>query len=150
MGDAEHSYPYLNGSWSVQLGGEGCECIPSMPFDGILVASRMMVAKEACTAPEVKKILIDTPGIPVESEKLWEVSYDGSTDCGGIITVRSELGEPIHKVATRGMRLWREFDTRFFNIPRNDRPAIIEAAKDEIIRRCNADFQKLYFVLLYF
>merc|ERR1712166_1025597 len=116
-----------------------------MPFDAILVASRMMVAKEACTAPEVKQILINTPGIPIESEKIWEKSYDGTTDCGGIITVRSELGEPIHKVATRGMRLWREFDRRFFAIPRNDRPAVIFAAKDEIIQRVNADFQKLYF-----
>ena len=78
-------------------------------------------------------------------EKIWEKSYDGTTDCGGIITVRSELGEPIHKVATRGMRLWREFDRRFFAIPRNDRPAVIFAAKDEIIQRVNADFQKLYF-----
>ena len=84
-------------------------------------------------------------GIPIESEKIWEKSYDGTTDCGGIITVRSELGEPIHKVATRGMRLWREFDRRFFAIPRNDRPAVIFAAKDEIIQRVNADFQKLYF-----
>jgi hypothetical protein len=40
---------------------------------------------------------VDTPGIPIESQLLWETSYDGSTDCGGIITVRSELGEPIHK-----------------------------------------------------
>lgn len=42
-------------------------------------------------------VLVDTPGIPIESQLLWETSYDGSTDCGGIITVRSELGEPIHK-----------------------------------------------------
>ena len=67
MGDAIHSMPYLSGEWSVQMGGEGCECRPAMPFDAILVASRMMVAKEACTAPEVKQILINTPGIPIES-----------------------------------------------------------------------------------
>lgn len=37
-----------------------------------------------------------------------EQTYDKPT--GGIMTVTSELGEPIHKVATRGVKLWGEFD----------------------------------------
>jgi hypothetical protein len=37
-----------------------------------------------------------------------EQTYD--KDTGGIITVTSELGEPIHKVATRGVKLWKELD----------------------------------------
>lgn len=37
-----------------------------------------------------------------------EQTYDRPT--GGIMTVTSELGEPIHKVATRGVKLWGEFD----------------------------------------
>ncbi len=34
FGDAEHSWPYLSGEWSVKLG------YPAMPFDAILIASR--------------------------------------------------------------------------------------------------------------
>lgn len=67
-----------------------------MPFDGILLASRMMVAREAATAPEIKELIVATAG--VENELQWEQSYE--KDAGGIITVTSELGEPIHKVRT--------------------------------------------------
>ena len=41
----------------------------------------------------------------VSDEIEWEHSYTGVA--GGILTVQSELGEPIHKIATRGMVCWR-------------------------------------------
>ena len=31
----------------------------------------------------------------------------------GILTVRSELGEPIHKVTTCGVKMWKEFADRY-------------------------------------
>ena len=71
-----------------------------MPFDAVLVASRVMVAKEASTALEVKRLIVKTSGLNFESEHLWESSYDG--EAGGVLTVQSELGEPIHKIANRG------------------------------------------------
>ena len=74
--------------------------MPNMPFDAVLVASRVMVAKEASTALEVKHLIVKTPGLNFESEHLWESSYDG--EAGGVLTVQSELGEPIHKIANRG------------------------------------------------
>ena len=43
------------------------------------------------------------------------------------------------------MQCWRDFDRRFFSLPREDRGAAIAMAKDEIIAKINADFQKLYF-----
>ena len=46
------------------------------------------------------------PGLEQEHE--WEASYSGAA--GGILTVKSELGEPIHKVANRATQLWRELD----------------------------------------
>ena len=73
----------------------------------------------------------------------WEASYDG--EAGGILTVKSELGEPIHKVANRGMRLWRDFDARYFSLPRDRRAAAIAADRDAIIAALNADYQKPYF-----
>lgn len=134
FGDAEDSWPYLDGSWSVAFG------YAAMPFDGVLVGSRVMVSKEAATAREAKELLVQTPGI--EKEAHWEQSYEGIA--GGVLTVRSELGEPIHKVATRGLLLWREMDREFFALPAEKAAAKIAERKDYIIRRLNADYQKVY------
>ena len=41
--------------------------------------------------------------------------------------------------------LYRDFDTKYFKIPRAERAAAIAADKDAIIARINADYQKLYF-----
>ena len=54
--------------------------MPNMPFDAVLVASRVMVAKEASTALEVKRLIVKTPGLNFESEHLWESSYDGEAE----------------------------------------------------------------------
>jgi fatty acid synthase subunit beta len=77
FGGVEDSLPYLTGEWSVRFGR------PAMPFDGVLLGSRMMVAREARTAPAVKKLIVATPGVSDELE--WETSYDGVA--GGVITV---------------------------------------------------------------
>ena len=54
-----------------------------------------------------------------EEEHLWESTYDGVL--GGVTTVVSELNEPIHMVATRGVLLWKELDTRIFALPAEKR-----------------------------
>lgn len=112
-----------------------------MPFDAILIASRVMVAKEAATAQQAKELLVNTKG--VINEKEWEKSYD--SEAGGVITVLSELGEPIHKIFNRGLRVWREFDKEFFSLPLDKQEQKILEKKDLIIKRLNADFQKVYF-----
>ena len=135
FGAAEDFWPYLTGDWSVDLFG-----LQPMPFDGALFASRVMVAKEAHTSQSVKQLIVDAPGV---DDSLWEQSYDKET--GGILTVRSELGEPIHKIATRGVKLWREFDDTVFNLPREKRSAWLEGKRDYVIGRLNKDFQKPWF-----
>jgi fatty acid synthase subunit beta len=40
-------------------------------------------------------------------DKDWEKTYKGPA--GGVLTVRSEMGEPIHKLATRGVQFWYAF-----------------------------------------
>eukprot|EP00004_Rigifila_ramosa_P027693 TRINITY_DN910_c0_g1_i1.p1 TRINITY_DN910_c0_g1~~TRINITY_DN910_c0_g1_i1.p1 ORF type:complete len:2842 (-),score=503.53 TRINITY_DN910_c0_g1_i1:4431-12935(-) len=135
FGDAEGSWPYLSGEWSLRFGH------PKMPFDGILVGSRVMVAKEATTANEAKELLVATPGVAKDSE--WENSYE--TQAGGVVTVLSELGEPIHKVATRGVLLWRELDNDIFSLAPDKQASTIAAKKAYIIKRLNADFQKPFF-----
>jgi fatty acid synthase subunit beta len=55
------------------------------------------------------------------------------------------LGEPIHKVATRGVLLWREFDDKVFSLPREKQAAWLAENRDYVIKRLNADFQKPWF-----
>ncbi|CAI5714225.1 unnamed protein product [Hyaloperonospora brassicae] len=136
FGNWEDSKQYITGEWSLARGH-----VHKMPVDGILVGSRVMVAKEAATAPEVKRLLVETPGI--ESELQWEASYTGVV--GGVVTVTSELGEPIHVVANRCAVLWKEFDDKYFAIPRDQLELTLRLNKKEIIAGLNADYQKPYF-----
>ncbi|RDW87105.1 Fatty acid synthase beta subunit [Aspergillus mulundensis] len=134
FGDSDSVYPYLSGSWSTAMGR------PAMPFDGILLGSRMMVAKEAHTSPAARRIIVATPGV---SDSEWERTYDGPA--GGVITVTSEMGEPIHKIATRGVCLWAEMDKTMFSLSRSDRLTYLAKHRLSIIRRLNADFAKPWF-----
>ena len=45
-------------------------------------------------------------------------AWEGIKPTGGILTVWSELGEPIHKVAMRAVKLWKEFDDTVFKLPK--------------------------------
>ncbi|KAJ5770018.1 uncharacterized protein N7511_002069 [Penicillium nucicola] len=134
FGDADQTYPYLTGSWSQKF---GCA---SMPVDGILLGSRVMAAKEAQTSAAVKEAIAATPGIANED---WQKTYQGNA--GGIISVRSEMGEPIHKLATRGVMLWAELDKSVFSLPRNEQKAALLARKSYYIKCLNEDFQKVWF-----
>nr|GAT58882.1 predicted protein [Mycena chlorophos] len=63
---------------------------------------------------------------------------------GGILTVKSELGEPIRKVATRSVKLWDEFDDSVFKLDEK-RAAWLLEHRDEIIRDLNRNFSTLWF-----
>jgi fatty acid synthase subunit alpha, fungi type len=112
-----------------------------MPFDGFLFASRVIVAKEAYkpTSSSVKDI-VAASGV---DDAKWEGTYSKPT--GGILTVCSELGEPIHKVATRGVKLWKEFDDAVFKLPKKKRLAWLAERRAEVIGKLNADFAKPWF-----
>ncbi|KAG9047855.1 3-oxoacyl-[acyl-carrier-protein] synthase [Tulasnella sp. UAMH 9824] len=134
FGGSEDVWPYINGDWSLAYG------VQRMPFDGVLYASRVMVAKEAHTSLSVKKLICAAPGV---DDSKWEGTYTKET--GGILTVRSELGEPIHKVATRGVKLWKEFDNTVFNMPKEKRAAWLTQNRDSVIEKLNKDFSKPWF-----
>ncbi|EDU42149.1 fatty acid synthase subunit beta dehydratase [Pyrenophora tritici-repentis Pt-1C-BFP] len=136
FGGADDTYPYLSGNWALRFG------LQPMPFDGVLFGSRMMVAKEAKTSQGAKEAIVAAPGI--DDEASWEQSY--KTPVGGIVTVKSEMGEPIHKLATRGVLLWRELDGKIFSISdRTQRLAKLLQMKSYIIKRLNDDFQRVWF-----
>ncbi|OCL12674.1 putative fatty acid synthase beta subunit [Glonium stellatum] len=140
FGDAEGSYAYLTGAWSERFGLE----YPLMPFDGILLGSRMMVAKEAHTSPEAKQLIVQAEGAP---DTRWAESYE--REVGGVITVNSEMGQPIHKIATRGVRFWSEMDKKIFSLDKTKRLSALERSKDYIVEKLNADFQKPWFATKY-
>ena len=134
FGGADDTYPYITGEWSRKYG------YPPMPFDGCLFGSRMMVAKEAHTSKNAKQAIIDAPGL---DDGEWEKTYKGPA--GGVITVRSEMGEPIHKLATRGVRFWAEMDQKIFSLPKEKRVPELKKNREYIIKKLNDDFQKVWF-----
>ncbi|KAK2463415.1 hypothetical protein APHAL10511_004501 [Amanita phalloides] len=135
FGSADDVWPYLSGEWSSQMFN-----VQLMPFDGFLFASRVMVAKEAHTSSSVKDLIVASTGV---DDIKWEGTYDRPT--GGILTVKSELGEPIHKVANRAVKLWKEFDDSVFKLPKEKRTAWLIERKDEVIAKLNRDFAKPWF-----
>lgn len=134
FGGAEDTYPYLTGAWSKAFG------YPPMPYDGCMFGSRVMTAKEAHTSKNAKQAIVDAPGVD-DSE--WEKTYKGPA--GGVITVRSEMGEPIHKLATRGVLFWAEMDKKIFSLDKAKRIPELKKMREYIINKLNKDFQKVWF-----
>jgi len=135
FGSGEDVWEYLIGDWSVNRFG-----VQPMPFDGFLFASRVMVAKEAHTSSSVKDLIVAASGV---EDGQWEGTYTKPT--GGILTVRSELGEPIHKVANRAVKLWKEFDDTVFKLAKEKRAPWLKERRDEVIEKLNKDFAKPWF-----
>ena len=134
FGGSEDTYPYLTGNWSGRFG------YPPMPFDGCLFGSRMMTAKEAHTSENAKKAIAEAEGV---DDSQWERTYKGPA--GGVVTVRSEMGEPIHKLATRGVKFWSEMDQKIFSLEKAKRLPELKKMRDYIIKKLNDDFQKVWF-----
>lgn len=134
FGGGSDTYPYISGSWSQKFG------YSAMPFDGCLFGSRMMTAKEAHTSPAVKRAIAEAEGVHSDQ---WEQTYDGVA--GGVITVRSEMGEPIHKLATRGVLFWAEMDRTIFSLDKAKRLVELSKKRAYIIKKLNDDFQKVWF-----
>ncbi|KAJ2814210.1 fatty acid synthase alpha subunit Lsd1 [Coemansia furcata] len=134
FGDADGSLPYLTGDWSVAFGRA------PMPFDGILLGSRVMVAKEAGTSQAAKELIVAAPGL---SDSEWHKTYDGPS--GGVTTITSEYGELNHALSTRAMILATELINSILSQPREKHAALLLARKDEIISRLNSGYFRPWF-----
>nr|WP_065507003.1 type I polyketide synthase [Bifidobacterium breve] len=62
IGTPERAADYISGQWAHAYG------LPDMPVDGVLIGTAAMTAKEAHTSPEVKQMLVKTPGIPANAK----------------------------------------------------------------------------------
>ncbi|KAI6353196.1 hypothetical protein MCOR25_009120 [Pyricularia grisea] len=138
--EAEDIYPYLTGTWSLSHGRGRAS---RMPFDGVLLGSRVMACAEALTSAAAKQAIVDCSGL---SDHEWEGTY-GPQGAGGVVSITSEMGEPMHVVATRGALLWAELDRVLFSIPKGPRRGakLEEMRNHELITRLNRDFQKPWF-----
>lgn len=113
IGTPERATEYLTGTWAQAHG------YPVMPLDGVLVGTAAMATLEATTAPEVKQMLVDTPGTPD-----W---VGAGTASGGMASGRSQLGADIHEIDNAASRTGRLLDE-----VAGDADAVAER-RDEII-----------------
>ncbi|KAK6208579.1 fatty acid synthase [Colletotrichum tabaci] len=135
FGSGDDVLPYLTGTWSLSRGKKS-----PMPFDGALFGSRVMTCAEALTSRQAKLEIVAAQGV---EDAQWDGTYRGPT--GGVVSVVSEMGEPIHIIANRGGRLWAELDRTVFSLDRKKRAAVIASKKSYIISRLNEDFQRPWF-----
>ncbi|MBT0568268.1 type I polyketide synthase [Williamsia sp. CHRR-6] len=96
IGTPERAADYLTGSWSAALG------YPAMPVDGILLGTVTMAVLEATTSPEVKQLLVDTPGCDE-----W---IGAGRAMNGMASGRSQLGADIHEIDNAASRCGRLLD----------------------------------------
>ncbi|MET7767208.1 fatty acid synthase subunit beta domain-containing protein [Nocardia sp. NPDC005366] len=118
IGTPERATEYLTGAWSTTHG------YPVMPLDGVLVGTAAMATLEATTAPEVKRLLVETPGTPD-----W---VGAGTANGGMASGRSQLGADIHEIDNAASRTGRLLDE-----VAGDADAVAER-REEIIAALNS------------
>lgn len=118
IGTPERATEYLTGEWAAAHG------YPAMPLDGVLVGTAAMATLEATTAPEVKQLLVDTPGTPH-----W---VGAGTASGGMASGRSQLGADIHEIDNAASRTGRLLDEVAGDA------AAVAKRRDEIIAALNA------------
>ncbi|KAI8318135.1 hypothetical protein GQ54DRAFT_322741, partial [Martensiomyces pterosporus] len=134
FGDAEGTLPYITGDWSKRFGRA------PMPFDGILIGSRVMVAKEAATSLAAKELIVAAPGLD-DSE--WENSRKETH--GGASSFISLFGQNIHALKTRFCLFARELQESVFSQPREKQLPLLLGRKAEIIERINRDHFRPWF-----
>jgi len=139
FGDVDGSWPYLFGDW-VRNFSEPPKGLSNMPFDGILIGTAIMTAKEAKTSRAAQLAMIQAPG--VEDEDWRGTSTVGA---GGVISIKSEMGEQMHVIANRGTKLWKSPDETLFTLPRAKLQEALLKQKPAIIQQLNADHQKVWF-----
>ncbi|KAI9502069.1 acyl transferase domain-containing protein [Coemansia spiralis] len=134
FGDAKGTLPYITGEWSTKHGRA------PMPVDGILLGSRVMVAKEAGTSPAVKELIVAAPGI---SDEQWAKTF--SEEGSGVARIISEYGESSHMVVNRATKFSHYLERTVLNHPREEQLALLQKHKQDIIAGLNSDFMRPWF-----
>ncbi|WP_314686128.1 polyketide synthase [uncultured Bifidobacterium sp.] len=135
IGTPERTADYLIGRWSRRRG------LPVMPVDGVMIGTAAMTVREALTSPDVKRLLVATPGVAA-SQGASGVGGDGGPDPfaphdawvpsgevrGGMTSGLSHLHADIYEVENSSSRCGR----LLARLQRH--PEEIPARRDEIVR----------------
>lgn len=108
IGTADVASRYLWGSWSVE------RSLPPMPVDAVMVGTAAMTAREALTSPDVKRMLVATPGLssaeeaqgddPFAPREPWVRAFRVD---GGMTSGMSHLHADIYEVENSSARCGR-------------------------------------------
>ncbi|KAI9502453.1 acyl transferase domain-containing protein [Coemansia spiralis] len=134
FGNAEGTLPYITGEWSTKYGRA------PMPVDGILLGSRVLVAKEAGTSPAAKELIVAAPGI---SDEQWAKTF--SEEGSGVTRVISEHGESNHVIVSRATEFLQHLRDIVFSHPRKEQLTLLQKHKQDIITRLNRDYMRPWF-----
>ncbi|MFT8592468.1 MAG: fatty acid synthase subunit beta domain-containing protein [Bifidobacterium sp.] len=107
IGTPERAADYISGEWARAYG------LRDMPVDGVLVGTAAMTAKEAHTSPQVKQMLVDTPGITDNTPDadpfapIGEKWVPSGKAVGGVTSGLSHLHADIYELENSSARCGR-------------------------------------------
>ncbi|KFI63716.1 Fatty acid synthase [Bifidobacterium cuniculi] len=132
IGTPDRAADYVTGTWAHAYGR------PAMPVDGVLVGTAVMTAKEAHTSPEVKQLLVATPGLSAAVgdddvfAPLGEAWVPSGEARGGVSSGLSHLHADIYELENASARCGRLL-VRVMKHPEE-----LESRRDEIVAALDA------------
>lgn len=140
IGTPARAADYISGDWACEYG------LPNMPVDAVMIGTAAMTAKEAHTSAQVKRMLVETPGITEENDACVE-GLGASEDpfapigerwvpsgkvVGGVTSGLSHLHADIYEIENASARCGRLLVHMMKN------PEELELRKDEVIAALNS------------
>ncbi|KAJ2856359.1 fatty acid synthase alpha subunit Lsd1, partial [Coemansia erecta] len=138
FGDAQGAASFLSGSWAIDC---GAGVSTYMPFDAVMLRSRVMAARECCVASEIKQLLLQAPGLDPSDI----MSLHNASSSAGVVSILDNEANPVHVLDTRGAQLCRELSETVFSQPKDKQLALLLKRKQEIIKRLNGDYMRPWF-----
>lgn len=140
IGTPSRAADYISGEWSNKYG------LPNMPVDAVMIGTAAMTAKEAHTSAQVKRMLVETPGITEANDACVE-GLGASEDpfapigerwvpsgkvVGGVTSGLSHLHADIYEIENASARCGRLL------VHMMKHPEELELRKDEVIAALNS------------
>ncbi|KAJ1741439.1 fatty acid synthase alpha subunit Lsd1 [Coemansia sp. RSA 1086] len=138
FGDGEGVLPYIDGSW-----GQFFDA-PFMPFDGVLLRSRVVISKESNADEHVKSLIAQASSLdPFDLAGLFEYSSETGSK-PSVISVLDHNKRHLHVVSNRAARMCKDLGD-ILSQPADKQPKMLQARKAEVIYRLNSDFMRPWF-----
>lgn len=140
IGTPSRAADYISGEWSNKYD------LPNMPVDAVMIGTAAMTAKEAHTSAQVKRMLVETPGITEANDACVE-GLGASEDpfapigerwvpsgkvVGGVTSGLSHLHADIYEIENASARCGRLL------VHMMKHPEELELRKDEVIAALNS------------